>query len=510
MKSVVGNIILHRDTSASARVRLEVLSLIAPFVKDCEERVDHVFDSLAPGYGANPILASYVADRVLSDYEGRKRHNYGINQPILKSDTIDEVCRPCTPVHCFRTEVADGRSFLDSFPPVFTDYIDPVVVVDSCSIRKCSPRSTSLLSSTDYYRHQDYVPAFGTCTFLSVHPAPSNLSSIELTANVAGKSFRKLVSFEKYLIHDGRRCYFETGTTRQERCIPLSNSSRVILLTGEYSGTAVPCSTKSVKFVGDHGRRICGDLLDSFLTYRENGPVLHVRFLPTDTSFEFPRCRTLEDHHRLRLRAMKILNQITSAPYAVVPILCICEYRPIYASLLALCQPIVCYVDKEGSRSSSLWGQAVLMFSGPLSTLWVWTSTSVTIPPPHRLFAKGKALEQSLLPDRIVTEFDTVLPWTPEYDKFHTPLGGVIQMAVRTFAIRLGIPHLDFHYSGRDITEWQRRSRAPTYHARFSLAVKGSHVYVSCIGQSESDFDSWSAISSNLQYGSVDGKILCV
>jgi hypothetical protein len=117
------------------------------------------------------------------------------------------------------------------------------------------------------------------------------------------------------------------------------------------------------------------------------------------------------------------------------------------------------FVDHEGSRSSCLWGHAMMETNLYEGVIHFWTNAECTVPHGSVVYAKGKCHEEATIGDRItVQELDYLIPWEREKKYCHSPLGGVLQMAVRVFGMQCGALHADFRYE-ENISQWCQQSR---------------------------------------------------
>jgi len=109
----------------------------------------------------------------------------------------------------------------------------------------------------------------------------------------------------------------------------------------------------------------------------------------------------------------------------------------------------ILFLDVEGEAACK-WGVAELASSS--MGFGVFQIHTLSHPPEFPLgtlvLGKGVARERLLL-SRLgkkidMVDVDDLIPWTPE--PIHSPLGGVLQMLVRIFALRLSVPFLKFDY----------------------------------------------------------------
>jgi len=109
------------------------------------------------------------------------------------------------------------------------------------------------------------------------------------------------------------------------------------------------------------------------------------------------------------------------------------------------------FLDVEGSKSRNSYGVLRMSTNHRSRVCKVYFQENSPLSSNCTYYVKGGAVERKFLMDKGISspviDVDTLIPWTPEPAKLHSPLGGVLQMAYQVFAIKWGFAGSPFDYT---------------------------------------------------------------
>lgn len=292
---------------------------------------------------------------------------------------------------------------------------------------------------------------------------------VELEEDTGG---RRDVNQQTIIRHDGKKAFFAVGETRQGGVLHPSSESMISYIC-PLAGTGESRDTKRALFMEwggfRHGTYIGPSaFLVQHTNFFEEPMGYRAVFVMSGHQKVFPKV----DDEVLMPMVVRWLDLIASnhirasMGVSVVNYLCNCDPVPLLRTFEYWKEGrFIKFLDIEGDGGPDDWGHAILRVEGGMGMIAYWASGESTFRPGDVVFAKGKTREARYCPELIFQEFDYVLPWEKE-PRQHSPLGGVLQMAVRAYAFMMGVPHLKMSYRGH-MASWCANSRNGLLSAAF-------------------------------------------
>lgn len=103
------------------------------------------------------------------------------------------------------------------------------------------------------------------------------------------------------------------------------------------------------------------------------------------------------------------------------------------------------FADCEGSKDRQQWGLCSLKLNSGVTSFTITTAPDPSAFANQLVLSKDPSRERSLTDPSLGIEYiniDDLIPWKEE--RPHSPIGGVLQMCVRLYALLHSVPHLDY------------------------------------------------------------------